>query len=124
MPPVKNVGEPCAGEPHARFDGGREETRPVGKPVRPRSLPSTRPEPTALQSGSDAAYPTGQRNYWKSHYVDQITEGAVATLKEHARRMPSPLSFRDGYAPASYQRLVALKNAYDRDNVFRMSCHR
>src|SRR5580693_7776383 len=29
MPTVKNVGEPCAGEPHARFDGGREETRPV-----------------------------------------------------------------------------------------------
>jgi hypothetical protein len=26
MPTVKNVGEPCAGEPHARFDGGREET--------------------------------------------------------------------------------------------------
>ena len=24
---VKNVGEPCAGEPHARIDGGREETR-------------------------------------------------------------------------------------------------
>jgi hypothetical protein len=27
---VKNVGEPCAGEPHARIDGGREETKPVG----------------------------------------------------------------------------------------------
>ncbi len=26
MPAVKDVGEPCAGEPHARFDGGREET--------------------------------------------------------------------------------------------------
>jgi len=26
MPTVKDVGEPCAGEPHARFDGGREET--------------------------------------------------------------------------------------------------
>jgi hypothetical protein len=26
MPAVKNVGEPCAGEPHARIDGGREET--------------------------------------------------------------------------------------------------
>jgi Reverse transcriptase (RNA-dependent DNA polymerase)/Group II intron, maturase-specific domain len=25
-PTVKNVREPCAGEPHARFDGGREET--------------------------------------------------------------------------------------------------
>jgi hypothetical protein len=23
---VENVGEPCAEEPHARFDGGREET--------------------------------------------------------------------------------------------------
>ncbi len=30
MPAVKDVGEPCAGEPHARFDGGWEETRPVG----------------------------------------------------------------------------------------------
>jgi single-strand DNA-binding protein len=30
MPAVKNVGEPCAREPHARFDGGREETKPVG----------------------------------------------------------------------------------------------
>ena len=26
--PVKRVGEPCAGEPHARFDGGRLETGP------------------------------------------------------------------------------------------------
>jgi Methyltransferase domain len=24
MPPVKNVGEPCSGEPHARIDGGRK----------------------------------------------------------------------------------------------------
>jgi hypothetical protein len=33
MPPVKNVGKPCAGEPHARFDGRRLET----KRYRPRS---------------------------------------------------------------------------------------
>jgi hypothetical protein len=33
MPTVKNVGEPCAGEPHARFDGGREETN-VSRPRR------------------------------------------------------------------------------------------
>ena len=26
MPAVNDVGEPCAGEPHARFDGGRLET--------------------------------------------------------------------------------------------------
>jgi hypothetical protein len=44
MPAVKDVGEPCEGEPHARFDGGREETnasRP--KPRGARRLPPTRP---------------------------------------------------------------------------------
>ena len=44
MPAVKDVGEPCAGEPHARFDGGREETsasRPT--PRGARRLPPTRP---------------------------------------------------------------------------------
>lgn len=46
MPPVKDVGEPGAGEPHARFDGGREETsasRP--RPHDVRRLPPTRPPP-------------------------------------------------------------------------------
>jgi FAD/FMN-containing dehydrogenase len=47
---------------------------------------------TALQTASDAAYPSGRQNYWKSHYVDEITDDVVATLIEHAPRMPSPLS--------------------------------
>jgi FAD/FMN-containing dehydrogenase len=47
---------------------------------------------TALQSGSDAGYPNGQRNYWKSHYVDQLTDDVVAEVIEHAERMTSPLS--------------------------------
>ena len=33
---------------------------------------------TALQSGSDAAYPSGQRNYWKSHFVGEISDAAIA----------------------------------------------
>jgi len=43
MPAVKNVGEPCAGEPHARFDGRREETRPVGPARAARPGASRRP---------------------------------------------------------------------------------
>ena len=44
MPAVKNVGEPCAGEPHARIDGGREETRnQSATPREPRRLSPTRP---------------------------------------------------------------------------------
>ena len=31
MPPVKNVGKPCAGEPHARFDGRELETEQTSR---------------------------------------------------------------------------------------------
>ena len=47
---------------------------------------------TTLQSASDAAYPTGEQIYWRSHYIDEITDDVIATLVEHAPRMPSPLS--------------------------------
>jgi FAD/FMN-containing dehydrogenase len=47
---------------------------------------------TTLQTASDAAYPSGRQNYWKSHYVDEVTDDVIATLIEHAPRMPSPLS--------------------------------
>ena len=44
MPPVKNVGEPCSGEPHARIDGGREETSVSRlRPRDTRRLSPTRP---------------------------------------------------------------------------------
>jgi FAD/FMN-containing dehydrogenase len=47
---------------------------------------------TGLQSGSDAAYPDGLQNYWKSHYVEAITDDVVATLMEHGPEMGSPAS--------------------------------
>ena len=45
-----------------------------------------------LQTASDAAYPSGQQNYWKSHYIDEITDELIGELIEHGPRMPSPLS--------------------------------
>jgi FAD/FMN-containing dehydrogenase len=47
---------------------------------------------TALQSGSDASYPSGQHNYWKSHYLAELSDDVIATIIEHAPRMGSPLS--------------------------------
>ena len=41
MPPVKNVGKPCAGEPHARFDGRGLETEPLPAETAPVPDPPT-----------------------------------------------------------------------------------
>lgn len=181
------VGDLAAGE--RALQPLRSFGRPLADLVRPMPY-------AALQSGSDAGYPNGQQNYWKSHYVDEITDGAIATLMEHARRMTSPRSsfyfqhlggaisrpgidtaafghrdavfdfailtvwkdpaedaehrtwarnfaaamqphatgvyvnnlgvegadrVRAAYAPATYERLVALKDVYDPDNVFRLN---
>ena len=53
---VNDVGEPCAGEPHARFEGGREVTR-CRWPSRPKglaSLPPTRLAGDAVGNDIDA----------------------------------------------------------------------
>ena len=175
---------------------GERELRPLRRFGRPLAdLIATMPY-TTLQSSSDAAYPNGQRNYWKSHYLDEITDGAIATVMDHAPRMTSPLSsfyfqhlggaigrpgidtaafghrdamfdfailtvwqdraedsehvawardfaaamqpyatgvyvnnlgvegadrVRAAYAPATYERLVALKDTYDPQNVLRLN---
>jgi FAD/FMN-containing dehydrogenase len=63
--------------------------RSFGRPLA--DLVATMPY-TALQSGSDASYPNGQRNYWKSHYVDHLNDDVIAQVIEHAQRMRSPQS--------------------------------
>ena len=57
---VKNVGEPCAGEPHARIDGGGRKPAPVGaSPRGARRLSPTRP--------------TSQFRFaWRSRIVDAL----------------------------------------------------
>jgi FAD/FMN-containing dehydrogenase len=74
------------------LDAGERALQPLRSFGRPLAdLVATMPY-TTLQSSSDASYPNGQQNYWKSHYVDEIGDGVIATLMEHAPRMTSPLS--------------------------------
>jgi len=59
MPAVKNVGEPCAREPHARIDGGREETRDQSAtPREPGRHSPTRP-PSPHKKLYSSIYPGG-----------------------------------------------------------------
>ena len=76
-------GDPTAGERVL------EPLRSFGRPLA--DLIGPMPYNT-LQTSSDAAYPSGQHNYWKSHYVNEIGADAIATITEHAQRMNSPLS--------------------------------
>ncbi len=68
MPTVKNVGEPCAREPHARFEvaaGGNQASR-----LR-RAAPAPLADPTTLQSQPDRL-----RSSWMKNAV-LIEQGGV-----------------------------------------------
>jgi FAD/FMN-containing dehydrogenase len=46
---------------------------------------------TALQAMFDAGTPRGSRNYWRSGYVDALTDEAIDAITAHAEGVPFPL---------------------------------
>jgi FAD/FMN-containing dehydrogenase len=61
--------------------------REVGSPVA--DLVGPMPYRT-MQSLLDGAFPSGRRNYWKSGFLQNLDDAAIAVLIEHFRRAPSP----------------------------------
>jgi FAD/FMN-containing dehydrogenase len=47
---------------------------------------------TALQAAFDPFFPEGRLYYWKSTYVDDLSDAAIATIVERTARRPSHLS--------------------------------
>ncbi len=47
---------------------------------------------TTLNSLLDDAFPRGARSYWKSHFLDGLSDGAIDALLKTASRLPSPHS--------------------------------
>jgi FAD/FMN-containing dehydrogenase len=45
-----------------------------------------------LNSMLDAGYPKGARNYWKSHFLPELTDEAIQTMVECYERCQSPMS--------------------------------
>ena len=46
----------------------------------------------AMQSILDGAFPAGTRNYWKSAFVEALSEGAIDVIVARAKGMTSPMS--------------------------------
>jgi len=46
---------------------------------------------TQLNAMLDASYPSGARNYWKSHFCDDLADGAIDTIVAAFMRCPSPM---------------------------------
>ncbi len=71
---------------------GEAAMRPIkqfGQPI----LDAIGPMPyTALASMLDGGFPRGARNYWKSHFMDQLTDQAIDTIVERFGHCPSPMS--------------------------------
>ena len=61
----------------------REFGQPLADVVGPIAYP-------ALQSMFDGGYPSGLHNYWKSNYLNELSDDAIAVVAEHARQMPPP----------------------------------
>ncbi len=45
----------------------------------------------AIQGMFDAGVPHGSRNYWRSGYVDELTDEAIEAIVAHADGVPAPL---------------------------------
>ena len=64
MPAVKDVGEPCERKPHARFDGGREESgvpRLSPRALAPPAYPTVTQPRRSLQRGASRV---GRHLHW------------------------------------------------------------
>jgi FAD/FMN-containing dehydrogenase len=46
----------------------------------------------AIQGMFDAGAPRGSRNYWRSGYVDALSDGAIDAILAHTSKLPRPMS--------------------------------
>jgi FAD/FMN-containing dehydrogenase len=87
--PVAVIGGVYAGDP----DEGMKVLQPLrelGTPL----VDLSQPMPfTAVQTAFDPLFPRGQlRAYWKSQYLDELSDGAIALMAARAAERPAPLT--------------------------------
>jgi FAD/FMN-containing dehydrogenase len=71
---------------------GEKAVAPI-KAYGPPVMDAMGPIPYSMQNGLlDAAFPKGALNYWKSHFLTDLSDAAIATLIERFESCPSPMS--------------------------------
>jgi FAD/FMN-containing dehydrogenase len=73
-------------------DEGREAIQPLrdfGEPIADMVGPTPYVE---HQQSSDELYQEGHRNYWKSHFFDELTDEAIDTIVDYADPLPTPFT--------------------------------
>ena len=77
------------------YNGPIAEGEKVVKPLRSAGAPvldQVGPIPyTAAQQLIDGFYPTGLLSYWKSSFLDKITDGAIDTMVTYCNKRPTPI---------------------------------
>jgi FAD binding domain/Berberine and berberine like len=77
------------------YNGPIEEGERILKPLRafgPPLADQIGPIPyTAAQQLIDAFYPPGLQQYWKSSFLQEISDGAIATMVTYCANRPSPM---------------------------------
>lgn len=100
IPPLPELPEHLHGEPvvfvAGLYAGPAEEAdhalaplRELGRPLADLSATGAYVE---AQSALDDLFPSGGRYYWKSHFLDELSDAAIATMLEAAAVRPNPES--------------------------------
>jgi putative transposase len=94
MPAVNDVGEPCAREAHARFDGGRLETEHTAPPRQPPTL--------LIEHKTRRVHLTGVTANPDGAWVTQQARNLLLVLGEQGRRVRFLLHDRDAKFSRSF----------------------
>ncbi len=100
IPPLPDVPEELYGEPvvfvASMYAGPVDEAEAALAPLRELGSPfadlsATGPYADA-QSALDDLFPQGGRYYWKSHFLDDLSDAAISTMLERMAQRPTPES--------------------------------
>jgi FAD/FMN-containing dehydrogenase len=106
MPAAPDLPEPVHGEPCFVVAGvyagdpaeGMEALEPLRRLGAPLADVSTPMPFTVMQSSFDAFFPRGRlRSYWKSHYLQELSDAAIDVIARACLDRPSGLTFVDTY---------------------------